>query len=166
MIRASTEGTKMNVTNIEVGISSVFNRRAAASWHMGGARFHVWFDFDTKEMDRDGIIYKNPLTDDRKHPDHFDTRKLDADVPKNAEIIKHVFAEIDKRGLISVALAAEAKKERERQANEQERQRIQRIKDASLELFDALTVIRNNLGLSREECRDIAEAAIAKTGRK
>src|SRR5678816_1801499 len=107
----------MTITNVSVNSLSAFSRRAAASWSMKGARFHVWFNVDTLVLDSDRRIYKNPpLGIDRKHPDHFDTRYLRADVQKNQEIIRQVFSEIGSKGLIAAAIAAEEEKERQKQA--------------------------------------------------
>lgn len=123
-------------TNIKVDCTSSYSKRAAASWHMDGARFHVWFNLDTKELDREGLIYKNPLEGtDRNSPSHFNTRKLDGTLPTNAKIIKQVFAEIDSKSLIAAALEVEAEKERKTQEANAAYKREELAKAVALELL-------------------------------
>lgn len=124
--------------DVQVTSASAYSRRAAVAWNEDGARFHVWFNIDTKALDSDQRIYKNPPNGvDHTHPDYFRTRYLDASNAKNVEIIKHVFAEVDRRGLVALALADEAEKERKRIADNDERARLNRIEEAALALYDA-----------------------------
>lgn len=134
----SPERRKNMPTDVQVTSISSFSKRAAAAWNMDGARFHVWFDFNTKKLDSDRLIYKNPPHGvDHQHPDYFKTRYLKADLPKNAETLQQVFAEIDRRDLITAALAAEKEEFRKRDAENVERARLNRITEAALLLYEA-----------------------------
>jgi hypothetical protein len=129
-------------TNVEVQLTGLDSNKASASWELDGARYHVWFDIRTKEITTDFSIgrnaskrtlYKNPLVQDRNHPDFFDTRKLN--VGAHVAIIGQVFEEIETKGLIAKAIAAEEEKERQRTAASKEYQRQERIKEAALVLL-------------------------------
>ena len=64
--------TPVKPANIAVSGLSDFHSRAAASWEMDGARFHVWFNVETKELDADNRVYKNPPHGvDNKHPNRY-----------------------------------------------------------------------------------------------
>lgn len=137
-------------TNVQVQTSGIDSKKASASWELDGARYHVWFDIKTKEITPDfsvgrnaskRTVYKNPLMDDRNHPDFFDTRKLD--VGAHVAIIGKVFEEIEAKGLIAKALAAEEEKERQRQAASKEYQRQEKIKEAALVLLAEVRAVAN-----------------------
>lgn len=135
--------------NVQVTVSA-FSRRASASWTDDGARFHVWFDIDTKELDSERKIYKNPPDGvDSKHPDYFRTRYLDGELPKNAEIIKRVLAEVDRRNLIAAALAVEEEKLRQRKAENDEHIRVEKIKASALRLLAEVRAVAE--GATRTE---------------
>lgn len=140
-------------TNIQVQTSGIDSKKAAASWELDGARYHVWFDLKTKEIAADfrigrnaseGTVYKNPLMEDRNHPDFFNTRKLD--VSAHVGIIGQVFKEIEAKGLIAKALAAEEEKERQRQAESKEYRRQEKIKEAAPKLLALVKRWRDNEG--------------------
>lgn len=158
-------------TNIEVQITPGSDIQASASWQMDGARYHVWFDLRTKEIQKDlsigrhaargRILYKNPLVD-RRHPDHFETRRLDADAAQNAKIIGLVFKEIEDKNLIAKAKADETEKERKRQEANAEHSRQARVKEAGLRLVKALRLLVDDAPdarhLARRLLRELGEA--------
>jgi len=126
------------ISNIHVTTSS-YSKRASASWHADGVKFHVWFDIDTLKLDDDAVIYKNPLENtDRRGPDFFDTRKLSLDIPKNAETVRQVFEVIKRDGLIAKAVAFEKERERQRLAANKELKRQEKIKEAGPKLLKVL----------------------------
>jgi hypothetical protein len=131
-------------TNVQVSLRDISSKTASASWTMDGARFHVWFNIDTLEIDGDyprryPVIYKNPpLRMDRNDPEFFDTRKLDATAAANAGIIEIVFAEIEKKDLISVARKDAEMREAQRQAESKAAIRRGRMEEAGPDLYNDL----------------------------
>lgn len=98
-------------TGIHVDCIDDSKERAAASWNMDGARYHVWFSIKT--MKHHGVLYKNPpLGVERHSAGHFDTRKLDITSATNAKIVKHVFEAIADGGMLKAALAAKDEQDR------------------------------------------------------
>jgi hypothetical protein len=163
-----------DITNINVTVteSYPYSKRASASWEAEGARFHVWFDVGTMELDRDShrdgtklIVYKNS-TVSHKEPGYFKTRYLDGDKPGNAAIIRHVFGVIESSGLIAKAIAWVEDEQRRRDAEHKVAVRQERIKEAGLALFDALALIRDSDsfagGTSVKELQGIARDALKK----
>lgn len=139
-------------TNVHVDGLSAFHNRAAASWNLDGARYHVWFDLETKQVEAGYVLYKNPPLDvSSRDPGFFNTRKLDADSPSNAKVIERVFAEIEERGLIAAAIE-ENKREEYRRGKEMEALALeQRIKESGPELLAALERVADDLRRWREE---------------
>jgi hypothetical protein len=114
--------------------------RAAACFEMEGARYHIWFDTATGE--REDVLYKNPLRSVGRHdPGHFETRSLDAANKANAPIVAALFAEIEERKLVEAALAAEAEKAAQKQAERAAAHRLHLKQQAGPALFDLLKML-------------------------
>ncbi len=132
----------MNITDVHVSNYTKFagHGRAAIGWNADGARFHVWVDIHKDEkLKLTSDIYKNPpLYVDRKDAGHFDTSKLNANIAKNAAIIKQAFDVVKRDGLIGKEIAVEQEKENARLAEIAEDTRIHRIKEAGPDLLEAL----------------------------
>ena len=135
------------LTHISVGNFTDYGRgkRAAAGWRLNGARYHVWFDVDTKAIERRTLkstptLYKNPLVES-DHSDYFDTRYLDATKPGNAAAIREVFAYIEAHGLIAAAIAAKDAEEKKRADESAAYVRAEQVKAAAPELLAALEAI-------------------------
>ena len=130
--------------SVDVTPSYPYDKRASASWEEDGARFHVWFDVGTKEILREygtnkKIIYKNPPhCIAHNSTGDFKTRYLDGDKTRNADTLRHVFAVIERDGLIAKGIAIAEEKERQRQAQSAEAERQERIRDAAPKLVEAL----------------------------
>lgn len=108
-------------SNIVVGNINDYSSRASVSWILDGARFHVWFDTKTMEIDRDRVIYKNPLPEVAYNsPEHFKTRHLDMDTPSNAALVKHIFEVIKDGALIEAAIAQQKRADAEADAKRQQ----------------------------------------------
>lgn len=138
--------------SVEVTASYPYDKRASASWESEGARFHVWFDVATKEIHREYgtgklIIYKNPpLRIERNSPEHFNTRYLDGDKPCNAALLRQVFDVIERNSLIAKGIAVAEEKQRQRDAENLEVARQNRMMEAGPRLYALVKRWRDNEG--------------------
>ena len=70
----------MAMTNVAVSLNDSF-AEICLSWEMNGFRYHIW-------SHDPAVLYKNPpLGVEYKKPGYFPTRKLDATVRANAQMI-------------------------------------------------------------------------------
>ena len=142
----TTTSARTTPTHVAVSNYSPHLHRAAAGWHLAGARYHFWFNVETKKIDGE-IIYKNPLLDvDSRHPSYFSPRKLNALAPSNALIVARVFEAIEARNMIGAAISAEISEQRAREEEYKREAREERIRAAGLELLAMLREVVAYIG--------------------
>jgi hypothetical protein len=96
----------------DIRVESLRASRGCAMFNMGNARYHIWFDYKTLEIEK--TLFKNPPEGVSRHDrDFFDPRHLVWDNKANRPLIEHVFAVIKEQKLIEQALA---KKQAEEEA--------------------------------------------------
>lgn len=115
--------------------------RASASWVVEPDRFHIWFDVEKNAIEPailggQPVIYKNPVESGR-----YRTRYLDASAQEHVETIREVFATIEREGLVAKAKAERDERERVRRAKVAAERREQRIKEAGLQLAEAVRAL-------------------------
>lgn len=159
----------------DIHVSHHGDSNFAAGWNADGARFHTWFNPCT--MARAGgyghtkngqsVIYKNPpLGVKTKDPEHFETRQLDPEKPRNVEILAHVFAEIDRLGLVAAAYQAEREKRAAADRENEERYRQARIRCAGPAMLQLCREILfgDGTGDSHQKAIDFSRAMLAEVG--
>lgn len=138
--------TDKKVTNISVTSLNFEKTRAAAMWDLGRARFHVWFELDTREIEG-SVLYKN-----EPETPNFKVRRLDALATSNAWHIRQAFEEIDRGNLIAQAIEEHDRLEREEADAFAESTRIEKIKPfaaALLDMLERITVSHDRLERER-----------------
>lgn len=128
-------------TNIEVAVEAE-GSTASVSWQLDGARYHVWFNLETRVLHTElrtkrAMLYKNPMAE-HGTPGHFGTRRLDANNKTNAAVVALVFQKIEEMDLIKRAKNVATKRAAAAQAENVEASRQKRIATAAPRLFDVL----------------------------
>lgn len=119
--------------------------RWSAGFDYKGARFHVWFDRDSMQVERVGsahpILYKNPPIGTKFRDvanGWFETRRLDAGAKENALLVAEMFGQIKEQGLIEKAEAEAHAAEQERLEKAAAEYKINLQKEAGPKLYEAL----------------------------
>jgi len=141
-----------HITNIHVDNVSRDFKRAAAGWQDGEARYHFWFNIETRQIEGcsflgEGfpVIFKNSLEMDHRMPGYFNTRKLDATVARNVAIVAEVWTEIERDNLIAKALAERKIEDAALIQKAKESQRQARIADAAPKMHAILVAMHEFL---------------------
>lgn len=126
-----------DITSISVSQHGEYSFRYALCWTTEEARYHVWLD--ALRQLQDATIYKNPpLGVEHRGPGYFSTRHLKASDKANQLVVAHVLSEAVRVDMFGFAdLKVQAQRERERAENK-ERARIRRSKEAGPALYAAL----------------------------
>jgi hypothetical protein len=116
-------------------------------WERGDARFHVWGKIkDGAFVPSEGPLYKNSLApqwigqgwDRVRHPDYFDTRKLDQNSANGRAMIETAQTAVRTLNLVQAMLDANAERSRQREAEHLEAVRKHRKQMAGEVMFGLL----------------------------
>jgi hypothetical protein len=108
------------------------------SCELDGARYHVWVDRVTHEVRP--TLYKNSLAKPTE-PEYFNTRQLSVTSKFSTELITLMLSYADTLNLWAKADEELKAKQAKAKAELAERIRYNRIKNAAIELYDALTAL-------------------------
>lgn len=163
----------LKVEKVTVGPRGLGNGTVALGCHYEGARYHVWLHPDTLTVHEDiisgPVVYKNPLVDDRNHPDYFNTRTLKTGSEFTVRLLESMLEVYKAKDLLAKFEAQEAKEEIERKAKIAADARLERIRSLGPELLEALEgllaipVCKGHLPhIDTQRARRAAQAVMAK----
>ena len=136
------------IEHIEVNLSHITAPRYCLSWVKGEARYHIWIDHESGQVERGlGLggptLYKNPpLGVERHQPGWHQARRLDATSSSNAKMVDAAIRQARAAGLFEAAVAAAQAKEDQRVAQAQAELALQRVKDAGPVMLAALYTVK------------------------
>lgn len=148
--------------------SGGFPDRVALACEFGDARYHIWIDRKTLEMEPE--IYKNPARDLRRdHPDYFNTRKLRRGSEFTDGLVAAMFHALKTDDLLAKCAEKDAKAEAERLEKAHEEYRQECIRNAAPALLEALNEAAHECANATvqdlERLKDLAQKWVKLTGK-
>lgn len=140
----------LKVEKVTVSSRGIGNGTVALGCEYNGARYHVWLHPDTLKVNHDivaggPIVYKNPLVDDRKHPDHFNTRTLKMGSEFTDALLASMLHAYQTKNLLAKFEAQEAKEEADRKAKNAAYARLERMRAAAEEMYAEIVELGKGL---------------------
>jgi hypothetical protein len=136
----------VEITNVQVYLSSSYSDQYSLSCHCEGARYHIWVDRQTHKMEERSIARKGPVLFKNSLADHgqegyYKTRCLDPTATFGSELIARMYAQANGNNLWDKADKDMRDREAEGMRQHRDAMRTKNIKEAGPEMFKVLEAI-------------------------
>lgn len=130
----------LKVKNVEVGPWGAGEEGTVGlGCEFEGARYHIWLNHTT--LNPGDVVYKNPLTEDRKDPAHFRTRRLRTSSQWSRRLIASMLEIYKDKNLLESFEAQEAKADADREAKNAAADKLERIHNAAPDMHRIVSVL-------------------------